>query len=331
MTLLYIDGFAHQSVARYTAGSSASWNTNGIANGAPQNYFVLGPTLGRTITPSAEVFTGFRFKQFATSSGSYLFTVWGDSFTTFHLALRQATSGAIELVRGDGTLLATGATVLTTSGWYYIETRMTIADSGGIVQVRLNGSTSNEINFTGDTKNAGTSTNIDTIRLTGNANWAYTDWYIANALGTAPTNTWFGDTIVRSLPPSGDGDLSGLTGSDGNQVSNYQQVDELPPSGTDYNGSATSNAEDTYALTDLPSTSVIVYGVQLSATMAKSDAGAASASPILRLSGTDYTPGAQVLSTSYTEYTALYPTSPATSSAWTATEVNGAQVGMKVS
>lgn len=334
MTLLYIDGFAHQNANRYTL-FIGSWGTNGVSGlGAPQDYYISTPGATRAITASAQVFTGIRLRPATIASGRAILIVLGDSRATTHLTLQLNASGQLELRRGNtaGTVVATGTTVLPAAAWTYIEMRATVADSGGICQVRINGATTNEIDFTGDTKNAGTSTNIDGITAgDGSGQFSLTDWYICDALGSAPTNSWLGDTVVRSLAPSGNGDLSQLTGSDGNSVSNYQQVDELPPSSGDYNGSATSGNEDTYAVADLPSTSATIYGVQLAAQMAKSDAGAATAKPILRLSGTDYNIGGpRTLSTSYAEYLDLYPTSPATSTSWTATEVNGAQIGMQV-
>jgi hypothetical protein len=333
VTLLYIDGFAHQSVGRYTSGTT-SFFTNGVALGAPQNYGASTANLVKAIPAASEVFTGFRFRAAALSASTIL-GVLGDTQATSHLVLTlNATTGVLELRRGTngGTLLASGATAIATGAWNYIEVRSTIADSGGICQVRLNGSTSNEIDFTGDTKNAGTATTVDGLRLgSGNSNFFFADWYVVNTAGTSPTNSWLGDTVVRTLVPTGDGDLSQLTGSDGNQVSNWQQVDELPPASTDYNGSPTVGNEDTYALADLPSTTgVSVYGVQVSATIAKSDAGTANAQPVLRLSGTDYTTTARTLSTTYTEYPDLYEKNPGTSTYFTAAEVNAAQVGMKV-
>jgi hypothetical protein len=331
VALLYIDGFAHANLSRYASGASANFQTNGIASGALHNYYVFSAALGRAITAASEVFTGFRYSV-STYVVSNIVSVMGDAGATRHLTLNVNTSGLLELRRGtsaSGTLLGTGTTVIGINVWHYIEMRATIADAGGVCQIRLDGVL--EIDVTGDTKNAGTATSIDMVRLdSSNINQRCTDWYIANTAGSAPGNSWLGDTVVRTLVPTGDGALSQLVGSDGNSVSNWQQVDELPPSTTDYNGSPTTNAEDTYAITDLPSTNVTVYGVQLSSVLAKSDAGVASSTPLVRIGSTDYDSGAKTLTTSYAEYLDLYPASPATGVAWTPTEVNGAQIGMKV-
>jgi hypothetical protein len=335
VTLLYLDGFAHQNLAgRYMAGSAVNvgggWKTDGAAS-APQPYWIAGPQLKRAVTASTEVFTGVRFKMTSLVAGDILVQVLGDAGATTHLTVNINASGNLQLYRGSqfGTLLGAGTAVLAANAWRYVELRATIADSGGIAQVRVDGAL--DINVTGDTKNAGTATTIDAVSI-GNtqASFGFTDWYVSNAAGTAPANTWFGDTVVRTLVPTGDGDVSQLVGSDGNSVANWQQVDELPPNGTDYNGSPTVGNQDTYAVTDLPA-GVAPVGVQVSMKAAASDTSSAvNGISLLRLSGTDYPGTTRALSTTYTEWLETYDKNPATSGTWTAPVVNAAQAGMRV-
>lgn len=328
MSLLYLDSFAHQSTARYQSANTSAGgfnNTSGLRVGP---WRVKG-LFKKAIAASSEVTSGVAFFWGAAAS---ILTFYGDSGATSHVTMMVNSSGKIEVRRGGtgGTLLAAGTTTVPSATWFYVEARVTIADSGGIVQVRLNGSTTNEIDFVGDTKNGGTATTIDAVEAGTTANCSMADWYIVNNAGSVNTG-WLGDTVVRALVPTADGDLSGLTGSDGNSVSNWQQVDDLPVSATDYNGSPTSGAEDTYNITDLPTNATAVKGVQVSATMAKSDTGAAGSSVIVRVGGTDYTSGAKTLSTSYQEFLDVYDTNPGTSDAWSVAAVNALQVGMKVS
>jgi hypothetical protein len=84
-----------------------------------------------------------------------LVSLYGDANTTAHVVIGLNGSGQVTATRGvSGTLLATGSTVLAASAWHWIEIKATIADAGGICIVKVDGLT--EINFTGDTKNAGT-------------------------------------------------------------------------------------------------------------------------------------------------------------------------------
>jgi hypothetical protein len=324
MAVLYLDSFAHQNTGRYVF-------TNG-----PQWFTTAGRILGfrykgiakRAVTPSTEIFCGVGF--LFGSAGSIM-SFWGDTQATQHITVMVNASGRIEVRLGSttGTLLATGSTVITGSTWTYVEARCVLSDTVGVVQVRLNGATTNEVNYTGDTRNAGTAATIDGVDIGTTSNNSYSDWYIADTTGTV-SNSWLGDTVIRPLVPAGDGDLSQLLGSDGNSVSNWQQVDELPASGADYNAGSTAGLEDTYAVTDLPSQVSRVSGVQIAALMAKSDVGTTGASIIARVAGTDYTPGAKALSTSFTEFLDVWTVNPATSAAWAAVDVNALQVGMKV-
>lgn len=335
MTLLYVDGFAHGQVNRWIAAGNNVIQSSGMAQTASPRttggYYGLGNANNsdckRAIPASAEVITGLGL--YLPSLGRTVMAIWGDTAATQHLTLLVNGSGLLELRRGTsaGTLLATGTTVISANQWRYYEMRCTIADSGGICQVRLDGAVTNEIDYVGDTRNAGTLTTIDAVSLRGLTNARYADWYICNALGS--TNSGFlGDVAVRTLVPTGDGATSQLVGSDGNSVSNWQQVDELPSSGTDYNGTATVGQKDTYAITDLPAGVTSVYGVQVAALMAKSDAGAASAKPVTRVSGTDYAPDTIVLTTSYVESLKTWDLDPA-GAAWTPAKVNGMEIGME--
>lgn len=327
MTLLYLDGFAHQNNARYVS-AAGQWHTVG---GRVQPYWVTGSQFMRTFTPSAEVISGFGCLA-GINNGQIIATVWTDGGASQQLTIAADTNNRINVYRGGygGTLLGTTTFAYDTSTWFYIELRVVIHSTAGVLKVRINGATTDDISFTGNTRAGGTSTNVDAITLcNGNSTVFVTDWYICNTLGSV-NNTWLGDTVVYSLAPNADGTLSGLTGSDGNQVANWQQVDEIPASTTDYNGSPTSNVEDTYNLTDLAGTVRSVNGVAVNALMAKSDASAAAASIVARTGGTDYTSGSRSLTTSYVEYTDLWEQNPATGQPWTPTEVNALQAGMKV-
>ena len=159
------------------------------------------------------------------------------------------------------------------------------------------------------------------------------DWYIVNTgdvpSGT-PCKTWLGDVSVRALVPSGNGASSGLTGSDSNQTDNYLLVDEVPPSSTDYTGAAVGGGlKDTYTLADLPGSVTAVLGVQVSASMAKSDAGEGTAQVVTRVGGTDYNPDTATLTTSYAETAKLWTADPA-GSAWTTSAVNAMEIGVLV-
>lgn len=333
MTLLFIDGFDAGDLATkwipgtFTTASSATtrFGTGMVA------AITANDLMARTITPSAQVTMGVAFYS---TSGECGISLRGDAGTTTHLSIMRTVSGIIDVRRGtagSGTSIVKGTTIIPLATWNYIEVQATIADSGGTIKVRLNGSATNEIDFTGDTKNAGTSTNIDQVVLqtSGSGSTArFDDIYVLNSTGSSNT-TFLGDIRIHALSPNNNGTYSQLTGSDGNQVDNYQLVDEKPFSTTDYVGSPTVGQRDTYALVDLPAISQI-FGLQNNFVGAKSDASTGNAKSALLINSTLYYGTTRALGTSYVAYSDIYDTNPNTATAWTSTVVNGMEAGIEV-
>jgi hypothetical protein len=337
MTLLSIDGFAHANPARYAAGVPGSYTQTATPR-VPGSYYCTGAvtnSIRKTISASSEVFSGIGFRVATLAASKTLLTMYGDSATTQHISIVLNAAGHLEARRGNatGALLTTGVATLAAGVWYYLEVRVTVSDTVGVVQCRLNGSTSPDVNYSGDTRNGGTLLTVDAVAFSGGGGGAVTDyfcdWYIANTAGSL-NNTWLGDVVVRTVVPTADGVHSQLMGSDSDQVNNWALVDELPPSATDYTGGSTVGLKDSYALADLPASVVTVCGVQVFAAMLKADAGLGSAKILTRSGSTDYTPNTYSLSTTPTEFTELMEVDPATAVAWTPAGVNALEVGMEV-
>lgn len=335
MALLFTDGFdAGDFATKWIAGAFTSVVSSPTRFGTGMAASV-GPTstsLARTVTASAQITVGAAF--YAASSSDCGISLLGDAGSTTHLSVVRTSAGTIALRRGlpgSGTILARGATLIPLATWNYLEVQATIADSGGTVKVRLNGSTVNEIDFTGDTKNGGTNTTIDQVALatSGSGSSArFDDVYVLNSTGSSNT-TFLGDIRIHTLSPNNNGTYSQLTGSDGNQTDNYQLVDELPFSTTDYVGSPTVGQRDTYALADLPVVSQI-FGLQNNFIGAKSDASSGNAKSALLINSTLYYGATRALGTSYIAYSDIYDTNPNTSTAWTGTVINGMEAGVEI-
>lgn len=332
MSLLFMDGFASGDYA-------AKWDVSVTFNGGTASvsprvsgcyYFnsTAGSDLYKYINASSQVFVGFGIYS---SSNSFYLSFYGDSGGSQHISVvRNSTSGLLEIRRGSsgGTLLATGTTPVALNTWHYLEMSATISDTVGEVHIRLNGSSTDEVSFTGDTKNGGTATSIDRVRFSIGIS-RLTDVYILNSTGTL-NNTFLGDVVVRTLRPTGNGTDSQLTGSDGNQVDNYALVDELPVNSADYVGSPTSGQCDTYTMADLPAGITTIYAMQINSRMAKDDATNGSVRVALRSGGSLYYSAVRPLFTSYVGYYDLYETDPATSARWLVSSINTLEVGMEV-
>jgi hypothetical protein len=269
----------------WQVGSSITSVTgrDGQANGAVQAGSLSNNGLTLTLpAPVAQLTCGFALKQTANGSSGHP-ALKADGGTVTHLALTLDNLMHLALYRGTvstGTLLATSAAVWSdTVGFHFVEVKATIADSGGTCVVRVDGV--EWINFTGDTRNAGTSTNIDamTWASAGATVTQLDDLYVADGTGPAPYNGFLGDCTVRRLLPSGDSG-TGWTTSTGS--SHSALIKEIPANTTDYNFSSTVGQRDTYQLDDLVQAAADVHAVQVFATCTKTDAGARSVRIITR-------------------------------------------------
>lgn len=262
---------------------------------------------------------------------------WGNSGTTnFCLALIDTAtvqcglvvnnvSKLVEFRRGDGTLLATGTTVLNNSSWYYFELLVTISDAAGSGQLLIDGV--QQFNVTGvDTKNTAT-TNITSFRLTGQAANAgstnrWCDMFWADA-GPVSSREW----RVSLLSPDGDGAVSGWTPSTGTAL--WSLVDEVPPNGdADYISTATPGTQALFTLSDLPYDPQVVGAVQVSAYARKDDAGVREIALLLRPTSAITQGTTQAITSSYLDtYLQLWENNPDGGS-WTGGLVNGLQAGV---
>jgi len=328
MTLLHMDSLSlGDSALRYLQATTRI--TNGRWSGIGCAESSSSALLHKTIPASSTVISGVAC---LTSPGAGQMAFYGDSGATQHITVLYKSTGDIEVRRGTsaGTVIATAPSGYIHTDWNYFEVKVTIADAGGIVQVRMNGSVTPLINFSGDTRNGGTNLTIDKVSIGGASQARFNDWYIVNTSGSAPNNDWLGDVRVYCLQPTGNGNYSQFVGSDGNSTDNYLLTDETPYNTSDYVGSATIGQKDSYVMADLPAGVGDVFGVQEVAIVAKSDAGAGAIKQLLRVGGTDYVTSSLALSTSYSEMLNLRELNPNTGVAWTAGGVNGLELGVEV-
>ena len=370
MTLLFMDGFDTQDtttkwVVTTSLGGSPTptWSAStrfgtGYCVSMPvtnANYYYQ---LQAVITASAHVFLGAAVKTGIASGQNYsppFHMLLGDSGATCHLYLVASTLGSLQLWRGDGrtiatsgapytaygpngTMLASTANGVIDAGWHYIELGATIDSSTGTATVCMDGAT--VLTFTGNTRNGGTLVNIDTIMQAsagfldvhdlvnvGIGSIIMDDLYIANSAGSV-NNTLLGDVRVQTLAPTGAGSSTGLTPT--GSSSNYANVNEVPDSTATYNASSVSGTRDTYAMADLVSTSASVFGVQQTSVMFKSDAGAATMKAAQKSGATVSYGATRTLSTSPMLYRDMFEINPATSAAYTTSEVNALEAGAEV-
>ncbi len=267
----------------------------------------------------------------STSTNDVLWVARADTASVNHLSLNIDATGHLTLRRGNptGTIIQTSSLTFSgTSAWYSIESKVTVHDSTGECIVKVNGV--EWINFTGDTRNGGTSTRPDGFIFGYNNGSLILDDFLLNDTTSGANNSWPGEISIVGIRPAGNGANSGLTGSDGNSTDNYLLVDETVLNTSDYVGSATAALLDTYDMSAVGKTGTVV-AVQNLAYAAKSDAGTKSFKHVTRSSGGTLLKSAAVaLSTTYLLYSGPIWLTDADVAAWTVSNVNSAEFGFEV-
>jgi hypothetical protein len=328
MAIVFMDGFDIGDVATkwnvVTGSTSPSLTTRfgtgrSIVFGGGSNYVM------KYFTASAEVYVGFAAYTMV-SAGVTLVNLFTDSGVSVQLSLVTNSNGSIALRRG-GTQVAITAAGVISSGWNYIEMRAKVDPSTGIFELKVNGVVS--ATFSGNTKNTGTSNSIDAIQLTNGAsiNWYVDDFYICDATGSAPYNTYLGEMRVYSLSPTGAGSFTQWTPDTG---SNYARVNEVPYSAANYVQSATTGQRDTYVMADLPGSVGIIMAVQNNMIAKRTDASAISVKPAIKSGASVYYGASAALTPNDTTVSDIRTTDPNTSAAWTAGGVNALEGGFEV-
>jgi len=248
-----------------------------------------------------------------------------------------AGSSTLAIYRVDGlhalTQLGTGSS-LSLNTWYVIELHVLLADSEGVMQVKLDGVV--DIDFTGDTLGNYTPANFQYVGISASSfpggdfyeSRGLFDDFAVNDTSGSVNNSWCGRGGIYPALVSGAGDLSQFTPSAGN---NYECVDEVPPNDdTDYVATATEGNIDTYAI-DVPDVSGGVPVVTLWHYAKLDEAGAGNITQLLRTNSVNYEGDLKGLDTSYKHVYHAWEQNPATGQAWTLEALESFQIGQKAS
>lgn len=345
MALVFGDSFDHYALADILK----KWSSvNSMANSAISADYALAPhSMGlllagnngsyydKTLGTTLETFiAGTWFRTGITSTASVIMSFLDGA--TEHVSVRYDATGKITFTR-NGTVLATSANALSINTWYHVETKVTIGDAAdspsGAYEVRVDGTSTGWIaSATGaDTRNAGNKS-ISNVRIhtrgvndASTANHRYQDYYILSTSGST-ANDFLGPCRFQVMRPIGSGTTAEWTGS---YTDNWQNVaDQVPDSDTTFNQSNVTGTTDQFSMSNVPSGTI--HAIQ-HVIVARKDAGAArQIRPVTRISGTDYNGTTVSLSASYAFITEPVSVSPATSNAWTDTEVNALEGGYEL-
>jgi hypothetical protein len=248
------------------------------------------------------------------------------------------TDGSIEVLRGDydgGSAESLGvslAGVIPPLVWKYLEFSITIHDSTGAFEIRVNESMVLEGSNL-DTQ-AGTIAGIDRIQLrgtkTGSGFMYIDDVYI-------DTDTFHGDCRVDTLWPDGAGSNAEWSpipsGTD-----NYANVDDATnmDDDTTHNATDVTNEIDTVTFDDLDPIDTTIIGVALNLALNKTEPGIMGVTPVCIIDSVEYTGDEQYVYEIHPGDGIGYkigaqqiwegpPDAP--SDAWTESDVNSAEFG----
>jgi len=331
MALLFFDGFdqydANTDLTSFGGWATATGNvstSSTVAFGSGKSLLLSWQVANVLIYTFADqaaktVYAGFRFMRTnATLSGerllSFIQTGTTEQFTinlnsSAHLEIRASTGG---------TVLATGTATLSLNVWNYIEVKGLVANSGGVIEVRVDSVV--DATYSGDTQNQATDSVVSIAwHAFATPTYLIDDLYILNSDGSA-NNTYLGEQRCEIMAPTSD---SSVAWTRNTGASNFAAVDDsvgAPDDDTTYVASSTSTQKDEYGLGDLTGVGAVA-GVKLITRAEKDDANPLSFKAGIKSGATDQ----QIthsLSTGYVNYIDLFETSDGGSTAFTSTTVN---------
>ena len=276
----------------------------------------------KDIVANDEMYFAFLYRPTHTVYSEQMLSVYNGGTPLAHIA-RTATSGLIGAKLSSTTQVAIGTKVLAINTTYLIEVHIKIADSGGRIEVKVDGV--QDIDYTGDTK-PGADTQFDKVRLGVGpyAIWtttAYFDNFIADDAD------WIGDTKIQAISPSGAGNSSGWTASAG---SNFECVDEIPASDTDYVSINAVDTVDTYVAQALSGSIDSIKCVQMqSRTRTEGSPTPTQLQLVARAGGSNYFSASETVPVAEKGLYNLWELNPDDSAAWEASDVNSMEMGIK--
>jgi hypothetical protein len=349
MALLFADSVQHyttvaQLLTKWTSGTGnvTISSTSGRASGPAISFVgnLSNPSqMFRSLGTNASTLVATTRMSFVSFQGGPEFIMrFMDGGTTL-VGIALDASGKMYAYNGSSTALGdSGGFALSTNTLVSISMKATIHNTTGTVEVRVAGVpwitlTNKNTRGPGANNYANAfSIGYSTANSFVNGRQMYAcDVVVNDTTGSGLLADFPGDVCVDYKAVDGAGALQNSTiAGTSPAATRWQGVDETTPNDdTDRNDLTAVGQEDTFTFGNV-STAATVVGAQAVARMASDVAGTNTDRLMLRIAGTNYeSTDLSVPSTSYTYLLYPWSQSPATSSAFTPTELNGAEVGVK--
>lgn len=338
MALLWVDGFEGYGTSTGSIPSPSgvledrykTYNTTSpfycqISSGRNSNYAIwLSTSWIETpaLTTDDTIIVGFAFKITDLASYRLAKLSYGDN-NYFDIII----SGTELVLKRHTTILATTSGLnLVVGTWRWLEIKVKCHDTTGTYELKIDGST--VLSDTGvDTADSCSYYSKVRLGYTSSAlDVVYDDFFICDSTGST-NNDFLGDSYIVAIYPDGDGNSSQFTPSAGD---NYTCVDEeVIDYDTTYVESDTTGHLDLYTYESISAQDIL--GIQINMTCKETNAESFGIKTVTRIGSTDYTDSELTIgSTDYVNKRQIKETSPATSVAWTSSEITGAEFGVEV-
>lgn len=255
-----------------------------------------------------------------------------------HFAVYMTGDGAVSLAyynnSGDAVkVFDTGPSILFPNVWHFIEVKITLHDSAGSVQVRVDGQTCAE--FVGRTKRPNQPALCNMFRLgqyylediTNNPVYA-DDLYILDTAGVE-FNDFLGDVVIHTVLPAGDGFINELL-QYGGSLQHYTAVDDIPPDeDLSYLYGNEIGKREFFTVDPLPTNVINVLAVSVHARVKKDAAGASMLKVGCEYDGAVALSAAQPVTTQYITRAQMFEQAPG-GGGWTKQKAEAMQIGFEV-
>jgi hypothetical protein len=300
------------SVTQKSSGAYSYYH-NGTGYIATQNF----------PTSYTALYLSFAFYPTTFGGNQVLFNLRKDGVSI--ASVRSNGTGNPYYLYVGGSLLGTATIKPVLNSWQIIELYINVA-TAGLAILRINGF--EEARFTGITNTAGDSINQFYI---DSANWnGYIDDIVVNDTTGNINNSWMGGTKIVSLRPIGPGAFTQWTPSVG---SNWDCVNETPPSSTDFVTSNVLGALDLYDLDTLPAGvtgTCTVYGVKVANVAVRAGVTVAYLKNVIRTDGSNTTSLPFTLGLTEVVCPTIFDLNPVSGLTWTYSNVNALECGAQV-
>jgi len=241
---------------------------------------------------------------------------------------------AIHLYRGPTLLGSTANSIVTENAWHYFELKVYCHDSAGTYEMRIDGV--DVLSATSVDTKYGTDNYHSVVRFNGVVSTGddysaqIDDLYICDGTGSE-NNDFIGPNIrVVTLSPNADGDSSDWTTSTGN--THYTLVDEDEQNSAEYVEDTTTNNTDLYEYESLPVVNIAdPIAVNVVSEFITTEPNNWTIETVVKHSTTEDADSGQVVATDdWVALSRLLEENPVTTNAWTTSDVNNLQAGVKV-